>query len=171
MRVYTIGHGQANSTEFLDQLAKHGVTHVIDIRLPAEAVSTGEYHPENVSMELLVRGIRYANMGETLGAPSHISVDECERTRGSDDYRAGFMRLMQAAMDEERVLCLLGIDARAERCPRSKLVGESLSRARGEVQHIEDGELIPHAVVMSRLAQRAYAEEDSFRGPRPTMRS
>jgi uncharacterized protein (DUF488 family) len=171
MRVYTIGHGQTNSTDFLDQLTKHGVTHVIDVRLPSEAVLTGEYHPENVSMELLVRGIRYANMGETLGAPSHISIDECERTRGSDEFRAGFMRLMQAAMDEERVLCLLGIEMRAERCTRSKLVGESLTRARGEVQHIEGGELYPHAIVMSRLAQRAYAEDEPNRGPRPSIRT
>ncbi len=171
MRVYTIGHGQTESTDFLDQLSKHGVTHVIDIRYPAEAASTGDYHPDEIGLELLVRGIRYANMGESLGSPAHLSLDECERTRGSDEYRAGFMRLMQAAMDEDRVLCLLGVDIKAERCTRAKLVGESLARARGDVQHIELGKLFPHAAVMARLAQQAYAEDDSFRGTRPSIRS
>ncbi|MEZ0326602.1 MAG: hypothetical protein ACAH95_11920 [Fimbriimonas sp.] len=171
MRVYTIGHGQTESTEFLDQLSKHGVTHVIDIRLPAEAASTGDYHPDEIGLELLVRGIRYANMGETLGAASHLSLDECERTRGNEDYRAGIMRLMQAVMDEERVLCLLGIDVRAERCTRSKLVGESLASSRADVQHIEGDQLVPHPAVMARLAQQAYAQDENFRGTRPTLRS
>jgi uncharacterized protein (DUF488 family) len=169
MRVYTIGHGQTDLTEFLDNLSKRRVTHVIDVRMPADAVATGEYHPENISMELLVRGIRYANMGESLGAHAHISLDECERARGSEEYRAGFMRLMQAAMDEERVLCLLGIDPSADRCHRSKLLGESLVRARGDVMHLEGDDAVPHSTVMARLAQRAYAEDD-FRGPRTSLR-
>ncbi|HSI71744.1 MAG TPA: DUF488 family protein [Fimbriimonas sp.] len=170
MQVYTIGHGQTDLTEFLDTLSKHRITHVIDVRLPADAVGTGEYHPESISMELLVRGIRYANMGESLGAHAHISLDECERVRGSEEYRAGFMRLMQAAMDEDRMLCLLGIEPKAERCHRSKLVGESLARARGEVTHIEGDEITLHSAVMARLAQRAYAEDD-LRGPRTSIRS
>jgi uncharacterized protein (DUF488 family) len=170
MRVFTIGHGQTELNTFLDLLSNQGITHVIDIRLPSEASQAGEYHPENISMELLVRGIRYANMGESMGAPSHISLEECERTRSSEEYRAGFMRLMQAAMDEERLLCLLGVDLKAERCPRSKLVGESMARARGEVIHIEGDALVPHTTVIARLAQRAYAEDEG-NGFRPSLRS
>ena len=170
MQVYTIGHGQANINDLLDSLTAHGVTHVMDVRSATDANLHPEYNPESIRLALLVRGIRYANMGESLGAPAHISLEDCDRMRSTDEYRAGFTRLMQAALDQERVLCLLGYDWRADRCPRSKLVGESLTRAHGEVLHIEGEHVVPHSMVMARLAQRAYATDDSSRGARGSMR-
>ena len=54
---------------------------------------------------------------------------------------------------------------------RSKLVGESLASSRADVQHIEGDQLVPHPAVMARLAQQAYAQDENFRGTRPTLRS
>jgi uncharacterized protein (DUF488 family) len=158
MRVYTIGHGERKLEDFLDLVCRHGITHVVDVRPSHKLNFLVEYEPENVKVDLLVRGIMYANMSSSLGNVSGTTLEEMRRCQEDEVYRAGIQKLVQVAMATDRVVCLLGMDAYAERCHRAKLIGETLSKLRFDVQHIEDDIAVPQPVVMRRLVEQSFLE-------------
>jgi uncharacterized protein (DUF488 family) len=156
MRIYTIGHGSRRMDDFLDLLCRHGVTHLVDVRGDEDLVTPVEYQPESLKVELLVRGIMYANMSSSLGRMASFSPEEGKKLREMDEFSNGLQKLIQVAMDLDRTVCIMGVFASAERCHRCTAISEALIGMRATIKHIEDDEAVQHELVMGRLHEQAH---------------
>lgn len=157
MRILTAGYGNLGFDGFIDRLRTHGVTHLADVR----AVPWSSYYVEFRREELVKRmpptGIRYVYMGDTLGGIKGSSAlckqpGEIEPAPLFDrpELHLGMSKLIQAAADPDKVICLMCGCLRAEKCHRSWLLGEVLFERGVEVIHLgAEGEMLSQSSVMS----------------------
>src|SRR3954469_12751892 len=130
MRVLTAGYGNLGFAGFIQRLKDNGVTHMVD----AGTLPWSNYQVESRREELpdLMKptGIRYIYMGDTLGGIKGSSAlckqpDTVEPAPlfDRDELHVGMAKLIQAAEDPARTICLMCGCLRAERCHRSWLLG------------------------------------------------
>lgn len=156
-QILTAGYGNLGFEIFIDRLNEHGVTHLVDVR----AVPWSSYYVEFRREELIERipptGLRYVYMGDTLGGIKDSSA-LCKQPGSIQpaplfdrpDLNLGVQKLLSAAEDAAKVICLMCGCLRAEKCHRSWLLGEVLTARGIEVAHLDaDGGLRSQAQVMS----------------------
>lgn len=157
MRILTAGYGNLGFAGFIERLHAHGVTHLVDVR----AVPWSSYHVdfrrENLVDLVPPTGMRYVYMGDTLGGIKGSSA-LCKAPDTVDpvplydreELKLGLSKLLQAASDPSRVLCLMCGCLRAEKCHRSWLLGEALTERDVKVVHLgDDGRELSQAQVMA----------------------
>ena len=156
MRILTAGYGNLGFDGFASRLRLFAVTHLVDVR----AVPWSSYYVEFRREELIDRvpaaGFRYVYMGDTLGGVKGSSA-LCKDPLSVDptglfdrpELHLGVQKLLKAASDPSRVICLMCGCLRAEKCHRSWLLGEVLVAAGVEVVHLgASGEELSQADVM-----------------------
>lgn len=156
VRILTAGYGNLGFDGFIERVKANGVTHLVDVR----AVPWSSYYVEFRREELIDRipptGLRYIYMGDTLGGIKDSSA-LCKQPGTVEpaplfdrpELALGLDKLIKAAEDQTRAICLMCGCLRAEKCHRSWLLGEALTARRVEILHLaDDGTPLSQAAVM-----------------------
>ena len=141
MRLFTIGHSNIPTEEFLDLLSQYGVEVLVDVRTAPYSRYCPQFNRPALQQATEAAGLRYRFEGPALGGKP-----AAERLRGEDGtpdydkiaasylYEDGLTQLL--ALAAEHCVAIMCSEADPAQCHREKLIARSL-RARGvEVTHI-----------------------------------
>ncbi len=146
--IYTVGHSTHPIEIFLDLLQKYGVRCLVDVRSQPYSRWNPQFNRELLAAALQEVGLRYVNLGESLGGrPQDWTLYDpgaerpnYSRQRRTPLYQDGFRQLGGVARREPTaVMCSEGDP---DTCHRTLLITPSLIDAGFTVQHIlPDGSL------------------------------
>lgn len=145
MRIITAGYGNLGFDGFIERLRTHSVTHLVDVRAVPWSSYYKEFRRENLIDLVPPTGLRYVYMGDTLGGIKGRSA-LCKQPGEVDpvplfdrpELHLGVEKLLKAAHDGSKVICLMCGCLRAEKCHRSWLLGEVLSSRGVQIVHLSD---------------------------------
>lgn len=156
--LFSIGYGDRPWAAFLGRLQEHEVRFVVDVR-SKPASRQREFNRRHLENLLCASGIRYLFLGESLGGrPDDPSCYDPKgrvdygRCRDRPPFQRGLERLVAAYEGGHRAAVMCS-ELDAERCHRSKLIGEALAERGIEMTHIDrDGAPVPHSRVIEQLS-------------------
>ena len=164
MRILTAGYGNRGFVGFIGLLQGNGVTHLVDVRSVPQSSYWEEFRRPNLERLVPPTGLRYVYMGDTLGgvADSPILCKDPDAVplaplRETPLFTLGLAKLMAAAGEPDRVLCLMCGCKRPHGCHRSRLIGAALIDAGVEVLHIDEREQL--------VTQEQVARDSSSQPP------
>ncbi|MCC7231130.1 MAG: DUF488 domain-containing protein [Fimbriimonadaceae bacterium] len=145
MTILTAGYGNRGFDGFLALMREHGVTHLVDVRSVPQSSYWEDFRRERLALLMRETEIKYVYMGDTLGGvedspvlckdPESVVI---EPLRQNPKLEIGLRKLIQAAAQPERVICLMCGCLRPHRCHRSRLLGPALVELGVEVLHLDD---------------------------------
>lgn len=141
MRLFTIGHSNIGTEEFLELLGRHNVEVLVDVRTAPYSRYCPQFNRPELEQAIEAAGLRYRFAGQALGgkpAEEHLRGEDGKpdyhKIEASDLYQDGLDQLL--ALAAEHCVAIMCSEAQPEHCHREKLIARSL-RARGvEVAHI-----------------------------------
>lgn len=156
--LYTIGHGNRKSEDFLALLKEFGIEYLIDVRSQPYSKFNPQYNQNDLKFLLERNGITYVFMGDNIGGrPKDTS---CYDIEGKVDYKVvqtkdffidGIERLKTAYNKDVSVVIMCSESNPCE-CHRSKLIGEVLNTDNIILKHIdENGKIKDQATVINEL--------------------
>ena len=141
MKLYTIGHGNAESNALLALLKRYAVELLVDTRSQPYSRYNPQFNRETLKQAVNEAGIAYAFMGDSLGGrpggaqfyfPSgKVDYDLLEQ---AEFYQAGVEKLL--ALAAECRVALLCSEADYHHCHRYNLITRTLVRRGIAVTHI-----------------------------------
>ena len=156
--VLTIGYGGARPlAEFFALLAHAGIKYLLDVRSKPYSKYRPEFSREALEGSAREQGFVYVYMGDSLGG---LPSDTTCYTEGKVDYskvreREWFkhgLERVESGWRQGYRLALMCAELEPERCHRSKLIGEALTKAGVSVAHIdENGAVVSQDEVLRRL--------------------
>lgn len=169
--LYTIGHGNRKTEDFLDLLKKYEIEYLIDVRSQPYSKFNPQFNQNELKFFLERNGIKYVFMGETIGGrPKDTS---CYDNDGKVDYEAvktkdfflnGIERLKTAYYKDINVVIMCSESKPCE-CHRSKLIGKVLIKDNIILEHIDEkGKIKDQATVINEL-NKGLSEYDLFGNP------
>lgn len=164
MTILTAGYGNRGFPAFIELMKGHGVTHLVDVRSVPQSSYWEDFRRERLACIVPETGLKYVYMGDTLGGVPAINphvyaapvIDEestgkppifCKSDPALIDlhplfhdpgFRLGLAKLIQAASNSERRICLMCGCLRPHKCHRSRLIGAALMEKDIEVLHLDD---------------------------------
>ena len=146
MAVYSAGYGNRTFDDFIELLKGHGVTHVVDVRSVPYSNYQVEFRRENLIDLVPAAGLKYVYMGDTLGG--EIAREAAEDSSARAALELGLDRLVAAAADPSKRLCLICGCLLPDKCHRGLLLGAALAERNVEYLHIgRDGGLVEHSTL------------------------
>jgi len=156
--LYTIGHGNRKSEDFLALLKEFGIEYLIDVRSQPYSKFNPQYNQNDLKFLLERNGIKYVFMGDNIGGrPKDTS---CYDSEGKVDYEVvktkeffinGIERLKTAYNKDINVVIMCSESKPCE-CHRSKLIGKVLNTDNIILKHIdENGKVKDQATVINEL--------------------
>jgi len=169
--LYTIGHGNRKSEDFLALLKEFGIEYLIDVRSQPYSKFNPQYNQNDLKFFLERNGIKYVFMGDNIGGrPKDTS---CYDNEGKVDYEAvktkeffinGIERLKTAYKKNINVVIMCSESKPCE-CHRSKLIGRVLNTDYIFLKHIdENGKVKDQATVINEL-NKGLSAIDLFGNP------
>lgn len=169
--LYTIGHGNRKSEDFLALLKEFGIEYLIDVRSQPYSKFNPQFNQNELRFFLEGNGIKYVFMGDNIGGrPKDIS---CYDSEGKVDYEVvktkdffidGIERLKTAYNKDINVVIMCSESKPCE-CHRSKLIGRVLSSDNIILKHIdENGKVKDQATVINEL-NKGLSAIDLFGNP------
>jgi len=167
--ILTAGYGNRGFEGFIELMRRHGVTHLVDVRSVPQSSYWEDFRKPRLERIVPPTGLKYVYMGDTLGGVpqypegSPAAEDEkahifCKADPTAVDlhplfhdptFRLGLEKLIKAASDPKRVICLMCGCLRPHKCHRSRLIGEALENEGVEVFHLDgNGVPVTHHQVM-----------------------
>ena len=147
--VYTVGHSDHTTQEFLMLLQQHGIALIADVRSQPYSQRVPQFNRENLARALEGVRIRYFFLGDSLGGrprDRHLydpgqEHPNYERLASSPEYLAGLEQLLQlAAKERVAILCSEGDH---HKCHRGLLITPTLLARGARVLHIApDGSVV-----------------------------
>ena len=159
--VLTIGHSNRKLDDLVGLLIEHHVTIIADVRSYPVSSYVPWFNRKPLHEALRENDIKYAWLGDTLGARSsddscydadgRVSYDALSRTSG---YSEGIDRLEGKARSDDGILAVLCTEADPLKCHRGILIAPMLEARGLTVSHILwDGPVESHAAAMRRLCR------------------
>lgn len=155
--IYTIGHSDHTIEAFVDLLAQHGITLVIDVRSQPYSRWAPQFNRETLSHDLEDTGVAYRFMGDLLGGrPSDPELyrdgqPDYRVMETSEAYQRGMNALLKLA-SSHRVALMCG-EADYLECHRNLLISQTLLKRGVDVFHVKpDGSLIEGELVLEQLS-------------------
>ena len=156
--IYTIGHGNRKSEDFLALLKEFGIEYVIDVRSQPYSKFNPQFNQNHLKFFLEKNKIKYVFMGDNIGGrPRDRS---CYDNEGKVDYESvmtkeffinGIQRL-KTAYDKNVNVVIMCSESNPCECHRSKLIGKVLNTDNIIVNHIdENGKVKDQATVINEL--------------------
>jgi uncharacterized protein (DUF488 family) len=149
LTIFTIGHSNHSSEEFLQLLRQHSVACLVDVRSQPYSRYNPQFNRETLAATLRSAGIQYCDFGAALGGrPDDPTLYDAgserpnySRQRQAEQYLNGLQQLLQqAATAKTAIMCSEGDP---NECHRTWLITPSLLDAGVTVQHIlPDGQLV-----------------------------
>ncbi|MCA0383037.1 MAG: DUF488 domain-containing protein [Bacteroidetes bacterium] len=169
--LYTIGHGNRKSEDFLALLKEFGIEYLIDVRSQPYSKFNPQYNQNDLKFLLERNGIKYVFMGDNIGGrPKDTS---CYDSEGKVDYEvvktkeffiSGIERLKTAYNKDINVVIMCSESKPCE-CHRSKLIGKVLNTDNIILKHIdENGKVKDQATVINEL-NKGLSAIDLFGNP------
>ena len=169
--LYTIGHGNRKSEDFLALLKEFGIEYLIDVRSQPYSKFNPQFNQNELKFFLERNGIKYVFMGDNIGGrPKDTS---CYDSEGKVDYEAvktkeffinGIQRLKTAYNKDINVVIMCSESKPCE-CHRSKLIGRVLNTDNIVLKHIdENGKVKDQATVINEL-NKGLSAIDLFGNP------
>ncbi len=155
--VFTIGHSNHDSDEFLALLRQHGVNVVVDVRSAPYSRYLPHFNKDFLTDSLQKIGIRYDFQGKELGGqPSDRAYYDADgrimyhALAETDAFKHGIERILaSAAADRIALTCS---EKEPLDCHRTLLISQALAKRGVAPAHIHaDGSLESHADAMDRL--------------------
>ena len=147
LSIYTIGHSDHATVDFVALLRQHRISLVVDVRSQPYSRWAPQFNRETLEQDLTEAGIGYRFMGDALGGRSSdpdlyvagsLNYGRLEHT---DAYREGIDRLIDLA-GAECVAIMCG-EGDYGQCHRHLLIGQTLLKRGIEVLHINpDGQIV-----------------------------
>lgn len=170
-QLYTIGHGNRSSEDFIGLLKKFGIEYLIDVRSKPYSKFNPQFCQNELKLVLEQSGIKYVFMGDAIGGrPKDIS---CYDEEGKVDYEAvkmkdffinGIKRLKTAYYKDINVVIMCSESKPCE-CHRSKLIGKVLITDNIILKHIDEkGRIKDQSTVINEL-NKGLSEYDLFGNP------
>jgi hypothetical protein len=154
-RILSLGYGNRGYPRVLELFREHDVTHVVDVRAVPHSKYWTDFGTDRLRQLLARDGLRYVPMGDTIGAHLHEMGLEMTEPPVRDRFELGIRRLVEAAADPARRICLLCGCMRPETCHRVHQVGPALEKAGTEYVHIgPDDALYSHAALIAQLRRQ-----------------
>lgn len=145
MTILTAGYGNRGFAGFLALIREHKVTHLVDVRSVPQSSYWEDFRRERLALLMRETEVKYVYMGDTLGGVEDSPVlckdpesVEIGPLRSDPKLEIGLQKLIQAASQPERVICLMCGCLRPHRCHRSRLLGPALVKLGVEVLHLDD---------------------------------
>lgn len=139
--IYTVGHSNYSTDEFLRILGAYGIQIIVDVRSAPYSKYCPQFNKDIIEKSSQCKGIKYLFLGKELGARpndpncySHGSVS-FDRLKESELFKAGIARL-QEGIKNNCVLALMCSEKEPISCHRTILISRVLSDAGVEVRHI-----------------------------------
>ena len=156
--LYTIGHGNRKTEDFLSILKDFKIDFLIDVRSMPYSKFNPQFNQNELKYFLELNGITYVFMGDTIGGrPKDTS---CYDDAGKVDYEAvktkeffikGIERL-KTAYKKDINLVLMCSESKPCECHRSKLIGRVLDLDKIVLKHIDEkGRLKDQTTVINEL--------------------
>lgn len=169
--LYTIGHGNRKSEDFLALLKEFGIEYLIDVRSQPYSKFNPQFNQNELRFFLEGNGIKYVFMGDNIGGrPKDIS---CYDSEGKVDYEAvktkGFfidgIERLKTAYNKDINVVIMCSESKPCECHRSKLIGRVLSSDNIILKHIdENGKVKDQATVINEL-NKGLSAIDLFGNP------
>lgn len=144
--IYTVGHGLLPVDRLLDNLRRHSVGAVIDVRSQPYSRRAPQFNKDALRDALEQGGITYIWMGQALGGRP---PDRLRTTGGAPDYESmsrepataeALDRVVEAG--SRRTLALLCSESQPDGCHRTRMLAPELERRGATVANIlPDGTL------------------------------
>lgn len=159
MKLYTIGHGNAEASAFLALLKQYEVELLVDTRSQPYSRYNPQFNRETLKQTINEAGIAYVFMGDRIGGRPmgeqfyfpNGKVDY-ESLEQAEFYQAGLEKLLELAA-ECRVAFMCS-EADYHHCHRYHLITRTLVRRGIEVTHIlHSGEAVDMTAKMLALFQ------------------
>jgi uncharacterized protein (DUF488 family) len=141
MKLFTIGHGNADTDTFVALLQQHSIELLVDTRSQPYSRFNPQFNRETLKRTVSDAGIAYVFMGDTIGGrpagaefyfPSgKVDYDLLEQ---AEFYQAGIARLLDCANDCR--VALLCSEKDYQHCHRYNLITRTLVRREIKVTHI-----------------------------------
>ncbi|MCK9356293.1 MAG: restriction endonuclease subunit S [Dehalococcoidia bacterium] len=155
--IFTIGHSNRPIDAFLNQLRRHNITMIADVRSIPFSRHFPHFNREALQASLATAGIKYVFLGDELGArpkdPACYNEDgsvDYQRLAARPQFRRGIVRVLAAA-NTERV-ALMCSEREPLNCHRTLLIGRVIAQDNVAVQHIlPDDRLECHSDTEKRL--------------------
>lgn len=138
--LFTIGHSKHPIGRFLELLAQHKVTNLVDVRSFPSSRLHPQFNQAALEQALKAAGIAYHYQGKTLGGRGRESYDELRKTL---PFRQALKDL--EALSQQSPTALMCAEENPFQCHRRFLIARSLWQDRDfrQFQHIrQDGSLL-----------------------------
>jgi uncharacterized protein (DUF488 family) len=170
--IYTVGHSNAGTAEFVALLARHEVTAIADVRSHPYSRFLPHFSQPALKAALREAGVRYAFLGRELGArpdDPRCYVDGTAvyaRIAATPLFAKGLQRLREGARAER--IALLCAERDPLVCHRAILVCRHLRAPGLALRHIlADGGIEEHAALEERLLRAHGLDQLSLFDPQP----
>jgi uncharacterized protein (DUF488 family) len=158
--IFSIGHGGRQLAGLVDELRRHDIGYLIDVRSAPYSKYQRDFCREPLRAAIERAGLRYGYLGDALGGrpadpacydeAGHVDYARC---RARPAFQHGIERLVTAAARQLRV-CLLCAEGQPAGCHRTRLVGAALAERGLDVAHLTpDGATVLQSALVP--AQRA----------------
>ena len=160
LTLYTIGHSNQTSEEFLAMLQAQNVNVVVDVRSVPASKYTPQFNQKPLQASLQRAGIHYLHFGNEFGARRMDSLDadgkvDFEKAVQTPAFQDGVKRLMSGLQKGYRI-SLMCSEANPTECHRFAMVSRYFFEHGVDVQHIvhnADGNVvtIPHKTLQDEM--------------------
>lgn len=140
--IYSIGHGNKKTEDFIRELKAFEISYLIDIRSKPYSKWNPAFNKAELENSLKGNNISYVFLGNQLGGlPSDSSCYDSEGKvvydliKEKDFFKEGLKRLIQANEKKIKLAVMCSESAPGE-CHRSKLIGQELLKAGISLNHI-----------------------------------
>jgi uncharacterized protein (DUF488 family) len=169
--IYTIGHGNRKSEDFLALLKDFGIEYLIDVRSQPFSKFNPQFNQNHLKFFLERNGLKYVFMGDTIGGrpadPTCYDDDgkvDYEMVNEKDFFLTGIYRLKKA-YDKNKQIVMMCSESKPCECHRSKLIGKVLIAENIVLQHIDEkGKLKDQTTVINEL-NKGLSEYELFGNP------
>lgn len=142
-RLFTIGHSNHTTNEFITTLKHHGITTLVDVRSQPYSQWAHQFNREILKHDLEAAGIDYVYMGEVLGGrPSDHTLyvpgqerPDYNRMSETPAYQAGIQQLISLA--RRQTLTIMCSEGDHHQCHRHLLITQTLLGKGVTVRHIQ----------------------------------
>lgn len=165
--LYTIGHSNHKTEDFISLLKQHGITCIADVRSAPYSRYCPQFNKDALAAALRAAGIEYVFLGKELGGrPDDPACyeDGCvdfKRIAERKEFRQGIEHLVASA-SKYRV-AMMCAEKDPIQCHRAILVSRNLKKHNVQINHIlADGNIEEHAEAERRLVEMLKIEPTLF---------
>lgn len=171
--IYSIGHGNKDIKQFLDELSSFEVKFLIDVRTRPYSRFWPHFDREHLQLKLQQDAIRYIFLGEKLGGlpndPKCYSDGKVDYDllKSNDAFLEGIERLINAHKQNLKVAVMCS-ESDPEQCHRSKAIGAVLEEEGISMTHIiardisKDQATVMNELTRGRAGPDLFGEQPSF---------